>query len=69
MIDVNKLKGKFKEKRKTLKDIADILGVSERTVSLRLKKGIFTNLEIEKLTNELKIEDPNSIFFAQLLSQ
>ncbi|WP_064590772.1 helix-turn-helix transcriptional regulator [Streptobacillus moniliformis] len=68
MIDVNKLKGKFKEKRKTLKDIADILGVSERTVSLRLKKGIFTNLEIEKLTNELKIEDPNSIFFAQLLS-
>jgi hypothetical protein len=65
LINTNKLLGVFAENRKTKQDVAKILGMSPKTLGLRLKSGVFGSDEIEKLIDAFNIEDPMSIFFTQ----
>ena len=65
MVNTNKLLGIFAENRKTKKDVAEILGISPKTMGERLERGVFGSDEIEKLIDAFNIEDPMSIFFAK----
>ena len=65
MIDVNKLKGSIVSAGKTQTDVAKRLGITPKTFSIKLKKGIFDSDEIEAMIDYLSIEDPLSIFFVK----
>lgn len=65
MINTNKLLGIFAENRKTKQEVAKILGISPKTLGLRLKNGVFGSDEIEKMIDAFNIDDPMSIFFAR----
>ena len=65
MIDVNKLKGSIVSAGKTQTDVAKRLGITPKTFSIKLKKGVFGSDEIEVMIDYLSIEDPLSIFFAK----
>ena len=68
MINVDKLNGKIAENRFTRKKLAKAMGISARGLSIKLKKGVFNNIEIEKLVKILKIENPMEIFFENFMS-
>lgn len=68
MINIDKLNGKIAENRLTREKLAKAMGISTRGLSLKLKKGIFNNIEIEKLVQILKIENPVEIFFENFMS-
>ena len=68
MINVDKLKGKIAENRLTREKLAKAMGISARGLSLKLKKGVFNNVEIEKLVKILKIDNPIEIFFDNFMS-
>lgn len=65
MIKVDELKGKFTTKGYSQKDIAKMLGISPKTMYLKMKKGVFGSDEIEIMIDKLDIENPMEIFFAQ----
>lgn len=48
----------------TQKDVAETLGMTPKTFSLKLKKGVFGSDEIEVMIKLLDISDPVPIFFA-----
>ena len=64
MVDTYKLKCKLLEKGISQATLAKQLGLVPRTFYTRIKKGVFTNLEIEKMAEILEIEDIMTIFFA-----
>lgn len=68
VINIDKLNGKIAENRLTREKLAKAMGISTRGLSLKLKKGIFNNIEIEKLVQILKIENPMEIFFENFMS-
>lgn len=63
MIDVNALKAEWVKKGLRQQDVAKMLGISCKTLSLKLKKGVLGSDSIEKLIKELNIEDPLKVFF------
>lgn len=65
MIDVNKLKGSIVSAGKTQTDVAKRLGITPKTFSIKLNKGVFGSDEIEVMIDYLSIDDPLSIFFAK----
>lgn len=65
LINVKKLKAIFVEKGKTQKDIAEMLNISDNTMTNKLKKGILNSDEIYKLIDYLDIKNPVEIFFAE----
>lgn len=65
MIDINGLKAAMVKKGLTQREVANKLGMSQRTFSARLAKGVFGSDEIEKLMNILDISNPVEIFFAK----
>lgn len=65
LIDVNKLKGAIVSAGKTQNEVAKELGITPKTFSLKLKKGVFGSDEIEVMIDYLSIGDPLSIFFAK----
>ena len=64
MIDKAKLRAAWISKGKTQEDAARVIGVSPKTMSLRMKKGVFGSDEIEALIKEFDISNPCEIFFA-----
>ena len=68
MINIDKLNGKIAENRLTKEKLAKAMGISSRGLSIKLKKGIFNNIEIEKLVEILKIDNPMEIFFDNFMS-
>lgn len=58
---INELKGLIVSKEKTYKDCSKALNISVSTFNLRLKKGIFTNKEIECLMKYLDVQDKDKI--------
>lgn len=64
MVNSNKLKGLIVSNGLTQKDIAEKLGMTPKTFSLKLKKGVFGSDEIEIMIKLLDISDPVPIFFA-----
>ena len=65
MVDTNKLRGCIVANGKTQEEVAKSIGITPKTFSLKMKKGIFGSDEIEKMINLLDIDDPVSIFFAK----
>lgn len=68
MIDANKLRGAWVSKGMNQSDVAKAIGVSDKTLSLKLKKGVFGSDEIERLISVLDITDPISVFFPNLVT-
>ena len=65
MINVDALKAEWIKKGLKQQDVAkDILEISPKTLSLKLKKGVLGSDEIEKLIKGLDIKEPMNIFFA-----
>lgn len=64
MVDINGLKAAWVKKGLTQAQVAKELNISSRTLSERLKKGVFGSDEIEQLVVLLDIENPIAIFFA-----
>ena len=65
MCDVNKLRAAWTAKGVRQKDVASIIGVSEKTFCDRLKKGVFGSDEIQKMIDALDISDVVSVFFTR----
>lgn len=63
MINTNKLKGRIAEMGLSQSDLAKKINIAPKTFYEKMKKGVFTNLEIEKMAKVLKIENIVSIFF------
>ena len=65
MVLANELKGRIVAKGLTQGEVAKKLGITSKTFSNKLEKGIFTTLEIEKLIKILDLKNPWEIFFAE----
>lgn len=63
MINVNKLRGKIVENGYTQEELAKYLEITPKTLTSKMKKGVFTNIEIEKIVEFLKIDNLLDIFF------
>lgn len=70
MCDTNRLRACWVAKGLRQRDVAEIIGVCEKTFCERMKKGVFGSDEIQKMIKALDITDPVPIFFAnQVTSQ
>jgi transcriptional regulator with XRE-family HTH domain len=65
MIAVNELKGRIVAKGYTQEKVAEKLGITPKTLHLKLKRGVLGTDEAETLIHLLDIKDPNAIFFAE----
>lgn len=65
MVRSDKIIGKIHELGLNRGIVAEELGISRKTLSIKLEKGLFNSDEMEKLIEILKIEDPVAVFFAQ----
>lgn len=68
MINTNKLRAIFVENGKTQKDVARMLGISDNTMTSKLKRGVFNSNEIYKLIEYFDIKNPVEIFFTDNVS-
>lgn len=64
MLNKNALKAEFVKNGLTQKDVAEMLGISEKTFISRMKKGAFGTDEAEIMIRNLDIQNPAAIFFA-----
>ena len=65
MFKENEFRAQVVRAGKTMKDIAECLGVDESTVYRKIRAGgDFSRDQINKLILFLKIDNPSSIFFA-----
>lgn len=69
MILTNEIRGRMVAKGFTHAAMAKELGMTDRTFGTKMKKGVFGSDEIEKMIVLLEIEDPNKIFFADVVTQ
>lgn len=65
MVDTDKIRGLMAEKRVTGKDMARVLDISPNTFSAKMKTGVFTTNEMQKIVDYLDIANPMPIFFAE----
>lgn len=64
MIDTNALKAEWVRVGMTQASVAQKIGISPKTLSQKLKRGVLGSDEIEKLIALLNIKAPMEIFFA-----
>lgn len=64
MIKTDKLKGIFAEKGLSQVQVAQMIGVTPKTFYEKMSKGVFGSDEIQIMIDELCIENPTEIFFA-----
>lgn len=62
-MNANALRGEFKRNGLTQEQVAKEIGMSPKTLSIKLKKRVFGTDEAEKLIKLLNIKNPNEIFF------
>lgn len=62
---VMELKGIIVAKGLTQKDVAKYIGITPKTFTEKMKKGVFGSDEIEKMIELLEIKDPMDIFFSR----
>ena len=66
MFDRNALRAEFVRNGMTQKDIAKMLGISEKTFIFRMKTGVFRTDEVEIMVDKLNIKNWQEIFFAKM---
>ena len=64
MVHVKKLRGKMAEKGRTGKDMARVIKKTPKTFYDKMKRGVFDSDEITAIVEDLGIENPLEIFFA-----
>ena len=64
MVHVKKLRGKMAEKGRTGIDMARVIKKTPKTFYDKMKKGVFDSDEITAIVEDLEIENPMEIFFA-----
>ena len=69
MVNVNKLRGKMAEKGRTGIDMARVIKKTPKTFYEKMKKGVFDSDEITAMVEDLELEDPMDIFFAEEVTQ
>ena len=62
MIDINKIKGSIVSAEKIQTDVVKRLGITSKTFSIKLKKGVFGSDEIKVMIDYLSIEAHLFIF-------
>ena len=65
MVHVKKLRGKMAEKGRTGIDMARVINKTPKTFYEKMKKGVFDSDEISAIVEDLNIENPMEIFFAE----
>jgi transcriptional regulator with XRE-family HTH domain len=65
MLNRNALKAEMVRNGLTQKDVANAIGISEKTFISRMKKGDFRFDEAQIMVDLLMIENPAAIFFAK----
>lgn len=68
MVNANELKAAMVRKGFTQKQVAEKLNITPRTLSTKLRKGVFGSDEIELLMSLLEINDPMTIFFSKTVT-
>lgn len=69
MVHVKKLRGKMAEKGRTGIDMARVIKKTPKTFYDKMKKGVFDSDEISAIVEDLEIENPLEIFFAEEVTQ
>ncbi len=64
MIRSDELRGIIAKRGLTQSKVARIIGITPKTFYEKMKTGVFGSDEIQIMINELKIENPIDIFFA-----
>lgn len=64
MLDRNALKAEIVRNGLTQKDVAKMIGISEKTFISRMRRGVFGTDEAEVMIRLLGIKHPAEIFFA-----
>ena len=64
MVHVKKLRSKMAEKGRTGIDMARVINKTPKTFYDKMKKGVFDSDEIAAIVEDLGIENPMEIFFA-----
>lgn len=64
MVDTNKLRGIIVAHGYTQQDMAKKLGIAPKTFYEKMKKGVFGTDEASILIQELDINNPADVFFA-----
>jgi len=62
LIDINKIKGSIVSAEKIQTDVVKRLGITPKTFSIKLKKGVFGSDEIKVMIDYLSIEAHLFIF-------
>ena len=65
MLDRNSLRAEMARNGVTQKKLAEIVGISEKTFILKMRKGVFGTDEAQIMIDALKIKNPADIFFAK----
>jgi hypothetical protein len=65
MVNVKKLRGLMAEKGRTGKAIARVIKKTPKTFYQKMKKCVFDSDEIQAIVEDLSIENPMEIFFAE----
>lgn len=63
LIDTNELRGIIAKNGLSQSELARKLGMTPKTFYDKMKKGVFSSNEIEKMIVQLGIENPIAIFF------
>lgn len=66
MVAVNKLRGIIAERGMSQRQVAKLLGVTEKTFYTKMKTGVFGTDEVERLIDILSIQNPVDIFLAKM---
>ena len=69
MVNVNKLRGLMAEKGRSGIDMARVINKTPKTFYEKMKKGVFDSDEITAIVDDLNIENPLEIFFAEEVTQ
>ena len=64
-MDVNKLRGVMAERKCSQKELAEHVGISEKTFYNKMKRGVFGTDEVERMISYLDIKNPAEIFLPQ----
>lgn len=65
MVDTAKLRGVIAERGLSRRQVAEMIGVSEKTFSRKMKNGVFGTDEAMALTDVLSISNPADIFLVK----
>lgn len=65
MVNTSELRGIITKNGKSQSDVAKMLGITPKTFYLKMSKKVFGSDEIQKMIDELHIDNPMDIFFAK----